>query len=120
MQADAETQQPNELSRPTFRNTAVYRLPVWAYKAVVGRLRGNKVGDDDDEFGSDADDDEQFAADAEPADDESSEPGKATPSTDSNEEFELLEKSTDSLGQAKATGNQPSGGKSKKRKGKKK
>lgn len=53
-------------------------------------------------------------------DDEDSEPGRLTPSTGSAEDFELLEKSVDSLGQAKASGTQKAGGnKASKRKNKK-
>lgn len=105
--------QPNELARPTIRDTALVRLPVWAYGATVGRVLGPKRADDDDE---------EFE---EEVDDDSSEPGKAvaTPSTDSAaEDFEMLDRSTDSLGQAKTTGSQAQGGRSKgnKRKGKKK
>ena len=37
-------------------------------------------------------------------DDEDSEPGKHTPSTDSAEEFELVEKSVDDLGKARSSG----------------
>lgn len=54
--------------------------------------------------------------------DNSSEPGKNTPSTGSaGEDFELLEKSVDELGRAKTTGSQKQGGnKAGKRKNKKK
>jgi len=74
--------------------------------------------------GADETDDyeEEIVETTEAADDDSSEPGKRTPSTDSNEDsFEMLE-STDSLAQAKTTGSQAVGGKTKsnKRKGKKK
>ena len=51
--------------------------------------------------------------------DEDSEPGKRTPSTDSAEEFELLEKSVDDLGKAKSTGASQKSGKASKRKTKK-
>lgn len=50
--------------------------------------------------------------------DSASEPGKRTPSTDSAEDFELVEKSVDSLGQAKSSG-KSSGNKPGKRKNKK-
>ncbi len=92
----------------------MYRLPIWFFATTVGRFLSKKSDDDDDEA---EDDDVADAATAGEEDD--SEPGKATPSTDSNEEFELLDKSTDSL--AKVTGSQPAGkGKSNKRKGRKK
>lgn len=52
-------------------------------------------------------------------DDAESEPGKPTPSSGSAEDFELLEKSVDELGQAKTSGSQRQGGKAGKRKNKK-
>lgn len=54
-------------------------------------------------------------------DDESSEPGKRTPSTDSAEDFELLERATDEPEKDKAqvTGSSQKQGKANKRKGKK-
>ena len=106
----------NEDPCPTWKDTGVYKLPVWAYSSSIGRLLAKKSGSDVDSISDAAEDFEDDIA----GDDDDSEPGKATPSTDSNEEFELLEKSTDSLGQAKASGHQPAGSKSKKRKGKKK
>ncbi len=51
-------------------------------------------------------------------DDDDSEPGKRTPSTDSAEDFELLEKSVDELGKAKSSGASQKG-KASKRKSKK-
>lgn len=51
--------------------------------------------------------------------DDDSESGKPTPSSGSAEDFELLEKSVDELGQAKASGNSQKGGKATKRKNKK-
>ncbi|KAK3694365.1 hypothetical protein B0T22DRAFT_69054 [Podospora appendiculata] len=100
----------NELPCPTIKDTAVVRLPLWAYRTTVGRLfakRNEYAGDDADE-GDFLDNDE-----------DDSEPGKATPSTDSAEEFELLEKSVDELGQAKTTSSQKQAGKAGKRKNKK-
>lgn len=101
---------PNELARPTIKDTALYRLPAWAYTMTIGRVFPAKES-------SEADDADLVEL---VDDDEDSEPGKATPSTDSNEDFELLEKSTDSLGQAKTTGSQAAGkARSNKRKSKK-
>ena len=79
---------------------------------MAGRFLAKKTGGGENE----GDDEVEVE---EVVDDEDSEPGKATPSTDSNEDFELLEKSTDSLGQARTTG---AAGRAKgnKRRGKKK
>lgn len=86
--------QPNELKEPTFKDTAVIRLPIWVFNRTVGRVLGNKASDaGDDNLEVDSD----------------NEPVHHTPSgsTDSAaEDFELLEKSTDSLGKAKSSGAQ--------------
>ncbi|KAK6213661.1 putative DnaJ domain-containing protein [Colletotrichum tabaci] len=106
--AEGNTEQylldPNELPQPTIRDTALVRLPVWAYNRTVGRALGqNQVDLEIDTEDLDSDDGEI----------------QHTPSSDSAaDDFELLEKSTDSLGKAKATGAQ-TGGKSNKRKNKK-
>jgi hypothetical protein len=72
----------------------------------------NQDDSSEDEF-----DDEQPVEDEE----EDSEPGKRTPSTDSAEDFELLDKSIESLGKdtAKASGASQKQGKAGKRKNKK-
>lgn len=103
------------MAKPTIKDTALFRLPIWVYQSTVGRILGGKKD-------YEAIPDEDADDDAVPADDDSSsEPGKHTPSTDSAEDFELLEKSTDSLGQAKASGAQGKGNKGgNKRKQKKK
>ncbi|KAK4132093.1 hypothetical protein BT67DRAFT_407653 [Trichocladium antarcticum] len=102
---------PNELAQPTFKDTAVVRIPLWAYQLTVGRLISKRT--DDSEY--DGDDAEVLDLD-----EEDSESGKHTPSTGSGEDFELLEKSIDELGQARASGNsQKQGGKATKRKNKK-
>ncbi|OLN97003.1 putative J domain-containing protein C2E1P5.03 [Colletotrichum chlorophyti] len=96
---------PNELPQPTIRDTALVRLPIWAYNRTVGRALGqNNV---------------ELEAETEELDSDDNEPAQHTPSSDSAaEDFELLEKSTDSLGKAKASGAQ-SGGRANKRKNKK-
>lgn len=87
------------------------RIPLWAYQLTVGRLISKRT--DDSEY--DGDDAEVLDFD-----EEDSESGKHTPSTGSAEDFELLEKSIDELGQARASGNsQKQGGKATKRKNKK-
>ncbi|KAM7199277.1 hypothetical protein V8F33_004525 [Rhypophila sp. PSN 637] len=106
----------NELPAPTFRDTAVVRLPLWAYRRTLGRFL-SKGASEDGEYEDFAEDDQE-----EDVSDNSSEPGKNTPSSGSaGEDFELLEKSVDELGQAKTTGSQkPGGNKAGKRKNKKK
>ncbi|GAB1310752.1 hypothetical protein MFIFM68171_00962 [Madurella fahalii] len=104
---------PNELSRPTIKDTAVVRLPLWAYQLTLGRFISKRTEDAAEDEGNEA---ETEMLDN---DDVDSEPGKLTPSTGSAEDFELLEKSIDELGQAKASGNQKQGGKASKRKNKK-
>ncbi|RFU31356.1 hypothetical protein B7463_g4972, partial [Scytalidium lignicola] len=74
---------PNELPQPTIKDTALYRLPIWAYKTLLGRIRGTSnfdstphtLGQKQDE----SSDDENGAA--------------VTPSSSSGaEDFEVLEK----------------------------
>ncbi|KAJ4297427.1 hypothetical protein N0V88_004350 [Collariella sp. IMI 366227] len=103
---------PNELARPTFKDTAVIRLPIWAFQLTLGRLLPKRA----QEFAEDFADEDVDALDNDDAD---SEPGKPTPSSGSAEDFELLEKSVDDLGQAKTSGSQKQGGKPTKRKNKK-
>ncbi|CAK7268454.1 hypothetical protein SEPCBS57363_003104 [Sporothrix epigloea] len=111
----------NEVARPTFKDTAVYRLPAWLFSLTAGRLLKGKADDEDFAEAEEIERDEtplartsttknvsrkSKAARPVPAaavsDEEASESaGKATPSTDSQDDFELLEKSTDSL---RATG----------------
>ncbi|KAK4167086.1 hypothetical protein QBC43DRAFT_312112 [Cladorrhinum sp. PSN259] len=105
---------PNELPQPTFSDTAVIRLPLWVYSLTIGRLVPKRANAEDDEEYDELLEGED--ADVQEADDADSEPGKNTPSTGS--EFELLEKSVDELGQAKASGSQKQ--KANKRKSKKK
>jgi hypothetical protein len=85
-------------------DTAVVRVPAWAFNTTIGRFLPKPAAKQEVEF--DIDDDSDDA--------------QHTPGTDSaGEDFELLEKSTDSLSKAKATGAQQAG-KANKRKGKKK
>ena len=108
--ADA-CKKPDEIPCPTFRDAAVVRLPLWLYNRLVGWTLAKTAGDDNPG-------EEEVVE----ADDDDSEPGKATPpSTDSNEEFEMLEKSSDPAAEARATGSQTTEkSKGAKRKGKKK
>ncbi|TRX98006.1 hypothetical protein FHL15_001216 [Xylaria flabelliformis] len=101
---------PNELPPPTVRDTALFKLPGWAYALTVGRALGQTPS-------SPADDSEVDVVVVEDADSADSEevPAARTPSTDSTEDFELLEKSLDELQQPKSTGNQAQSGKAKKR-----
>ena len=97
------THQPNEIVKPTFKDTAVVRAPIWLFNITAGRFLSKKPSDLEIEI---------------PADEDDSDVPQRTPSTDSaGEDFELLDKSTDSLSKAKASG--ASQGKANKRKGKK-
>ncbi|KAK0748333.1 hypothetical protein B0T21DRAFT_20785 [Apiosordaria backusii] len=106
---------PNEIAKPTFKDTAVVRLPFWVYDLTIGRVFNKRTADN--EFEEEIDEPTETEV---VNDEEDSEPGRPTPSTGSAEDFELLEKSVDSLGQAKASGTQKQGGnKASKRKNKK-
>lgn len=94
---------PNELARPTFKDTAVVRVPAWFFNVTAGRFLPQKTQEDDLDI---------------LAEDEDSDAPQPTPSTDSaGEDYEILDKSTDSLSKAKASG--VSQGKANKRKNKK-
>ncbi|KAF4963097.1 hypothetical protein FSARC_8852 [Fusarium sarcochroum] len=94
---------PNEIVKPSFTDTAVVRAPIWLFNITAGRFLSKKESDLEIEI---------------PADEDDSDVPQRTPSTDSaGEDFELLDKSTDSLSKAKASG--ASQGKANKRKGKK-
>lgn len=51
---DGETHEflldPNEFPRPTFKETALYRVPIWAINSVAGRLLKKSTAEDDDDF----------------------------------------------------------------------
>ncbi|KAI1376406.1 hypothetical protein F4677DRAFT_419840 [Hypoxylon crocopeplum] len=104
---------PNELPKPTIRDTALFKLPIWAYAATVSKVLGAPKSADnlDEQIDSDPDLIVEELAD----DSSSSDAAQRTPSTDSAEDFELLEKSVESLPKPKATGTQAQAGKAKKR-----
>ncbi|KAL7935013.1 hypothetical protein V8C35DRAFT_300444 [Trichoderma chlorosporum] len=92
---------PNELLKPTFSDTALVRVPVWIFQLTAGRFlpQGN-VKDEADEAGEE----------------DSDVPQHTPPSSESaGEDFEILDKSTDSLSKVKTSGAQQ-GGKPVKRK----
>lgn len=89
------------------------RLPLWVYRITVGRLLSKRSPIESEEQA------EEAAPEAAENDGEDSEPGRPTPSSGSAEDFEMLEKSVDELGRAKASGNNPKGSKVTKRKNKK-
>lgn len=99
---------------PTIRDTALYRLPIWAYNTVLVRFGGKQHA------ANESSEDESDAAIEELIDDDSDVPQR-TPSTDSAEDFEILDTSNSVEDLVKkATGNQAqSGGKAKKRNNKK-
>ncbi|RDA89199.1 hypothetical protein CP532_0586 [Ophiocordyceps camponoti-leonardi (nom. inval.)] len=81
---------PNELRQPTFYDTAVVRVPLWFLGLGLNRFRSSK--------------DEDETTDSDDGADDSDAPQR-TPSTDSaGDDFELLDKSTDSLAKVKASG----------------
>lgn len=91
---------PNELAQPTLKDTAVVRLPLHVFHLTIGRFVGRK-GD-------------EVVIDEVEVDEETDVPQR----TPSDSDFELLDKSTDSLGKAKSSGMEKSG-RSNKRKNKK-
>ncbi|KAI0399011.1 hypothetical protein F4802DRAFT_611201 [Xylaria palmicola] len=99
---------PNELPPPTMKDTALYKLPGWAYALTVGRVLEQRAPSTP---GSEADDNL-----AEDDDGDSEEAALRTPSTDSADGFELLDKSVEDLPvPPKTSGSQAQGGKAKKR-----
>ncbi|KAI2465746.1 hypothetical protein F4781DRAFT_408122 [Annulohypoxylon bovei var. microspora] len=113
----------NELPKPTFKDTALVKLPKWAYAATVGKVLSPKSADNLDEQ-ADEDLELEIQETEAPIDDDSSSSDQAqrTPSTDSAEDFELLEKSVEELpSKPKTTGSQAQqGGASKAKKRNKK
>ncbi|KAI1495685.1 hypothetical protein F5X99DRAFT_422711 [Biscogniauxia marginata] len=100
---------PNELPKPTLKDTALFKLPGWIYTATIGKVIGKRGAEDSDETGED---EVEEVAD----DDEDSDPPQRTPSTDSAEGFEFLEKSVEDLPKPRTTSSQAqSGGKAKRR-----
>ncbi|KAI1813386.1 hypothetical protein GGS20DRAFT_553670 [Poronia punctata] len=98
---------PNEVPPPTFKDTALYKLPGFVYARTVGKFLGSSASAEyaEDEGAEDLLDD-----------DNSSESAIRTPSTESTDGFELLEKSVEDLPKPKTTGSQTQGsGKAKKR-----
>ncbi|KAJ2899547.1 uncharacterized protein MKZ38_002980 [Zalerion maritima] len=109
---------PQELAHPTFRDTAVFRLPAFILRITVGKLLPQKTSPGETEATESTED--KSAVPAASTSSSSSGAHQRTPSTGSaGDDFELLEKSLDELGQAKSTGTQ-GGGKTNKRKGRKK
>ncbi|KAH6606592.1 j domain-containing [Trichoderma cornu-damae] len=93
---------PNELLQPTFRDTAVVRVPAWVFRSTVGRFLSKGAA--------------QAGTEEAAAEEDSDVPQHTPPSSESaGEDFEILDKSTDSLSKAKTTGAQQ-GGKPAKRK----
>ncbi|EOO04329.1 hypothetical protein UCRPA7_109 [Phaeoacremonium minimum UCRPA7] len=107
---------PNELPKPSIKDTALYRMPIWLYGLTVGRVLYKKEQGEDSEEDDLVDDYKEVNA----ADTDDSEPGRRTPSTGSADDgFELLDKSVEDLGKATGSQAQQKQGKSGKRKGKK-
>lgn len=81
------------------------KLPLWAYRSTVGRFVGSPA------TATTKDDEDLDQVD----EDSSSSPGQRTPSADSAEDFELLDKSVEDLSKSKTSGSQAQSNKSKKR-----
>ncbi|KAI1660291.1 hypothetical protein F4813DRAFT_351589 [Daldinia decipiens] len=95
----------NEFPQPTVKDTALVKLPLWAYSATLGRVFGSRKSTDEPDDQVDEDDERQGADDL--ADDSSSDQPQRTPSTDSAEDFELLGTSVEDLpNKPKVTGSQ--------------
>jgi hypothetical protein len=88
------TLQPNELAKPSLRDTAVVRVPVWIFQLTVGRYVDFSPAET-----------EEVAAE-----EDSDVPQHTPPSSESaGEDFEILDKSTDSLSKVKTSGAQQGG-----------
>ncbi|KAI3323486.1 hypothetical protein HD806DRAFT_496837 [Xylariaceae sp. AK1471] len=99
---------PNEVPQPTIKDTALFKLPGLIYALTVGKVLGQPTST----AGSEEDSVEEFVDD----DDNSESAAQRTPSTDSTDDFEHIEKSVDDLSKPKTTSSQAqSGGKAKKR-----
>ncbi|KAM0814630.1 putative J domain-containing protein [Seiridium cardinale] len=95
---------PNEMPMPTIRDTALFRLPIWVFRRITGKK------DVQDQF------DEEDEVSEEIVDDDSDIPQRTPSSTDSNDDFELLDATQSVQDLAKATGSKSQGsGKAKKR-----
>jgi len=59
---------PAEIKKPTFRNTVVYRLPIWAYRTISDRLTGKSRKDHEaeDSESSDTDNEKKSSPKADP------------------------------------------------------
>ncbi|KAI0114092.1 hypothetical protein GGR51DRAFT_556589 [Nemania sp. FL0031] len=96
---------PNEIPPPSVKDTALYKLPGWLYALTAGKFLGASPA------GPEADDTQEVEDDSADSD-----VAQRTPSTDSADDFELLEKSLEDLPQPKATGSQAQGSSSSKAK----
>lgn len=78
----ADCFQPNELPQPTIKDTALYRMPIWAFTRTVGRLLNKAQAEEDLE----------------------EEEGDVTSSNSGADDFEVLEKvrTTEPNGNGKA------------------
>lgn len=100
---------PNEVPVPTIRDTALVRLPVWAFRRILGKKDANE------DFVEEQDVVEELL------DDDSDIPQRTPSSTDSNDDFELLDATSQSVQDlAKVSGSKPqASSKAKKRSNKK-
>ena len=106
--------QPAELPQPTIRDTAVCRLPIWAYNVTLGRVLGTKSEPAEVIEHEAAEDVAELLVEND--EDDSDAPAQRTPSTDSAEDYEMVDTSNSVEDLAKkATGSQSQASKAKKR-----
>ncbi|OTA97880.1 hypothetical protein M434DRAFT_391492, partial [Hypoxylon sp. CO27-5] len=98
---------PSELPKPTIKDTALVKLPIWAFSVTVGKVFGKPKSADNLDEQVDEEPEIQEEVGETFDDDSSSDQAQRTPSTGSAEDFELLEKSVEELpSKTKATGSQ--------------
>ncbi|KAI2626345.1 hypothetical protein GGS21DRAFT_493290 [Xylaria nigripes] len=99
---------PDELTQPTIKDTALFKLSGWIYGITIGKVLGTTPSP---LARPDGDNGEEILVD-----DADSDLAQRTPSSDSTDDFELLEKSIDELSKTKTTSSQAqSSSKAKKR-----
>ena len=120
------------MPQPTIKDTALVKLPFWIYAATIGKVLPSSAKSADN-LDEQAKEDETVTATVAPtateelADDSSHDAAQRTASTDSDEDFGLLDKSVDDLATSTASAAKPKatgskargGGKAKKRNNKK-
>lgn len=131
MQPLTHSWQPDEIPCPTIHDTILVKLPRWLYTSTIGRVIAlkptkHKQTAQDNSHSISSSSRAEPAAPAilkyeAPTVDDESDAAQYTPVSDSADEFELLDKPSDSMYKtSKTSGSQPLGSKSSRRRGKKK